>query len=61
MNLIAKEGIFLGFMSPLGMGIGILPGTVTLSFARTSLLSELVGVGPEVSGISGGIPAQDYF
>jgi len=61
MNLIAKEGIFLGFMSPLGIVIGILPGALALSFARTSLLAEFVGVGPEVSGISGGIPAQDYF
>ena len=48
-------------MSPLGIVIGILPGTVTLSFAGTRLLAEFVGVGPQVSGIGGGIPAQDNF
>lgn len=61
MNLIAEEGIFLCLMSPLGIGIGIFPGAITFAFAGAGLLAEFIGVGPDVSGIGSGIPAQDYL
>src|SRR4030043_111060 len=61
MNLIAEEGIFLCLMSPPGIGIGIFPGAITLAFAGAGLFAEFIGVGPDVSGIGSGIPAQDYL
>jgi len=61
MDLIAEEDVFLGFMPPTGIRIGVFPGAVAPPLTGAGLFAKFVRVCPEVGGIHSGIPTDDYL
>lgn len=55
MDLVSEEGVGLGLMSPLGIGVGVFSEALALAGAVADLDAELVGAGPDVGGIHGGV------
>ena len=60
-DFIAKEEIVLALGSPLGIGVRVASGTITFPLTLAGLLTELIRISPEVSGIYSGIAAQYYL
>jgi len=55
MDLVSKEGVCFGLMSPLRIGVAVVAETLAFPFAGTDFDAELAGVSPDVGGIDGGM------
>jgi hypothetical protein len=60
-NLVAEEKIIFAFSSPLGIGIRVASRATTFALTLASLVTELTGISPDMSGVDGSITTLDYF
>ncbi len=61
MDLVTEEEIVFAFGAPLGIGIRVALRATTFAFTLASLVTELTGISPDMSGVDGSITTLDYF
>jgi hypothetical protein len=61
LDFVPKEKVILAFSSSLNISIGVAVGIIVFSLELTGLITGLIGIGPDMSGVDGGILTLDYL